>query len=249
MCIGTLIHAINKRENSVNYYPHHIGDYLRDTAHLSALEDGIYRRMLDLYYASEKPLPLDFDWLCKLVRAREAPEREAAKEILQQYWEKREFGYVNNRADEEIRKAKKRIKAAKSNGKVGGRPKTQWVPNANPVGYKDANPDQSSHKPIPETNNQKPKEDRGAQRSRGSRLPPDWVPSEILKAWASKERSDLDLQAVIPKFRDYWSAVPGTRGVKLDWEATFRNFVRSEKPSARSSAVPDYSSLIASLKD
>jgi hypothetical protein len=53
----------------------------------------------------------------------------------------------------------------------------------------------------------------------------------------------------VPKFRDYWSAVPGTRGVKLDWEATFRNFVRTEKPAGRSAAVPDYSSLIATLKD
>jgi uncharacterized protein YdaU (DUF1376 family) len=168
---GDHIHARTTMDNGMNYYPHHIGDYLRDTAHLTATEDGIYRRLLDLYYASEKPLPLEFDWLCKLVRARESTEREAVKEILQQYWEKRETGWSNNRADEEIRKARKRIKAAKHNGKVGGRPKTQWVSKTNPDGSKDANPDQSSHKPIPIPNTQNQKEDRGAQRSRGSRLP------------------------------------------------------------------------------
>lgn len=87
-----------------------------------------------------------------------------------------------------------------------------------------------------------------ASRSRGSRLPSDWEPSEILKAWACKERPDLDIEVVIPKFRDYWCAVPGSKGVKLDWEATFRNFIRTEKQGAKVSA-PDYSGVIANLKD
>lgn len=88
-----------------------------------------------------------------------------------------------------------------------------------------------------------------AQRSRGSRLPTGWEPSEILKAWAVKERPDLELQVVIPKFRDYWCSVPGSRGVKLDWEATFRNFIRTERVPAGKVAAPDYSSVIAGLKD
>ena len=46
-------------EHRVNYYPHHIGDYSKDTSHLTMLEDAAYRRMLDVYYATEKPLPLD----------------------------------------------------------------------------------------------------------------------------------------------------------------------------------------------
>jgi uncharacterized protein YdaU (DUF1376 family) len=32
----------------VNYYERHIGDYLKDTAHLSLLEHGIYTRLLDV---------------------------------------------------------------------------------------------------------------------------------------------------------------------------------------------------------
>lgn len=67
----------------------------------------------------------------------------------------------------------------------------------------------------------------------GARLPPDWLPSEILKAWAVKERPDLDLANVVEKFRDYWTAKPGRAGVKLDWGATFRNWVRDEKPGRK----------------
>ena len=41
----------------MNYYERHIGDYLKDTAHLSLLEHGIYGRLLDIYYTREEPIP------------------------------------------------------------------------------------------------------------------------------------------------------------------------------------------------
>jgi len=215
----------------VNYYPHHIGDYLRDTSHLTALEDGTYRRMLDVYYASEKPLPLETQWVCRLVRARTTEEQEAVEEILRQFFEKRPDGWHNKRADLEIRKSKVRIKAAKNNGKRGGRPITQRVSNANPAGLQPDNPDESSQ------NQNQNQNQRVEKRSRGSRLPPDWQPSEILKAWAVKDRPDLEIAVVVERFRDYWAAKPGKAGLKLDWEATFRNWVRDEKPGKKTAPI------------
>ncbi len=41
----------------MNYYPFHLGDYAAHTKHLGLLEDLAYRRMIDLYYTTEKPLP------------------------------------------------------------------------------------------------------------------------------------------------------------------------------------------------
>ena len=147
----------------LNYYPHHIGDYLRDTSHLTALEDGTYRRMLDLYYASEKPLPLDFDWLTRLVRAREDSEREAVKFVLDKFFVKHEDGWHNKRADEEIRKGRVRAKVARTNGKRGGRPITQRVnrglakpnPIDNPV-ESSQNQNQNQNQSIKDTVGQKP---------------------------------------------------------------------------------------------
>lgn len=124
----------------MNYYPHHIGDYLRDTVHLSALEDGTYRRMLDLYYASEKALPKDFSWLCKLVRAHEDKEREAVHEILHQFFYETEAGWRNKRADTEIKLSHQRSKVAKQNGKKGGRPRKLQVIS----GLAKQNPNESS---------------------------------------------------------------------------------------------------------
>lgn len=73
------------------------------------------------------------------------------------------------------------------------------------------------------------KDTESASPLRGSRLPPDWQPSEELKADASKERPDLHLPTTIASFRDYWVAKPGKDGRKLDWDATFRNWVRNER--------------------
>jgi hypothetical protein len=57
--------------------------------------------------------------------------------------------------------------------------------------------------------------------ARGHRLPPDWRPEP------GAPPGDLDA------FRDYWLAVPGARGVKLDWNATWRTWQRREAERRR----------------
>ncbi len=85
-------------------------------------------------------------------------------------------------------------------------------------------------------------------RSRGSRLPPDWKPSDSLKAWAYKERSDLDLPVTVERFRDYWLAIPGSKGLKLDWDGTFRNWVRVERPGSKPKEI-DFEALTKRLEE
>ena len=98
----------------MNYYPHHIGDYARDTAHLSALEDGIYRRMLDLYYATEKPLTNDRAQLCRLLRIK-GRECKTVDALLREFFDPSDDGWKHGRCDAEIAKAQdKRIKASAS---------------------------------------------------------------------------------------------------------------------------------------
>ena len=59
-------------------------------------------------------------------------------------------------------------------------------------------------------------------------MPADWKPNAELVAWSKTERPDLDLRKVFEEFKDYWSSVPGSKGVKLDWDATWRNWVRKQ---------------------
>ncbi len=69
-----------------------------------------------------------------------------------------------------------------------------------------------------------------------SRLPDDWMPSLDDAQFCSKERPDLTIDGTASRFKDYWIAQPGAKGRKLDWHATWRNWVRNEKaPLARGS--------------
>lgn len=68
-----------------------------------------------------------------------------------------------------------------------------------------------------------------ASRTRGSRLMPAWQPNPDELRWARDARPDLDLNGEIERFRDYWIAKPGKDGVKLDWTATWRNWIRNAR--------------------
>jgi len=78
---------------------------------------------------------------------------------------------------------------------------------------------------IPENGKTKPRKPKKT----GKRLPKNWQPSKELLTWAMTERKDLDMQKVIDSFTDYWIAKTGSAATKLDWDATFRNWVRNEK--------------------
>lgn len=64
---------------------------------------------------------------------------------------------------------------------------------------------------------------------RGSRLPADWQLPDDWATWAKQARPDLSPAETAQRFADYWHAVPGAKGRKADWLATWRNWVRNEK--------------------
>lgn len=71
-----------------------------------------------------------------------------------------------------------------------------------------------------------------SKQQRGTRLGADWVLPEEWKAWALQERSDWDeaqVKFVADTFRDFWISKSGANAIKLDWQATWRNWVRNEK--------------------
>jgi uncharacterized protein YdaU (DUF1376 family) len=68
---------------------------------------------------------------------------------------------------------------------------------------------------------------RSDAKKRGTRLTGDWQPSAEDLAYAkSQGMPDAAITREIPNFRDYWIAKPGASGVKLDWPATWRTWVR-----------------------
>lgn len=66
-----------------------------------------------------------------------------------------------------------------------------------------------------------------AQPARGTRLnifelPDDW------RHWCEFKRPDLNPDDTFEIFVDHWKSVAGVRGLKADWKATWRNWVRNQ---------------------
>lgn len=135
----------------MNYYPFHIGDYAKDAGHLSMLEDGAYRRLMDFYYTTEKPLPLDKSELYRRVRAKSSADKQAVDTVLKEFFKETPEGWWSKRCDDEVKKVQRKAEAARNNGKKGGRPVTQEEPNDNPVGLQ-----KEPNEKLPITNNQEP---------------------------------------------------------------------------------------------
>lgn len=68
-----------------------------------------------------------------------------------------------------------------------------------------------------------------ARKNRGTRLPDNWMPSTEDVAWARTECPAVDTRAETEQFRDWFKAAPNAKGVKLDWTATWRNWMRNEQ--------------------
>ena len=117
---------------------------------MTLMEDLAFRRMLDLFYESEKPLPCELKRVAKLIGMNDY--QEEIRSVLNEFWTETESGWVNDRAEKEITSYQSKADTARANGRKGGRPKkpteTQPVNLANPeeTGLK------ANHKPI--TNNQ-----------------------------------------------------------------------------------------------
>jgi hypothetical protein len=68
-------------------------------------------------------------------------------------------------------------------------------------------------------------------RKRGTRLKPDWRPTQTTIDAIKAECPNTDLHTEHRKFVDYWTAKTGKDATKLDWEATWRNWMRNARPS------------------
>ena len=209
----------------MHYYSHHIGDFIKDTHFLTNEEIGIYLKLIWLYYDTEKPLPNSLNTLSMKVNCRE--NKADLLGMLETFFILIDDEWHHTRCDKEIAEYTEFCAKQKANGLKGGRPKTtQTKPKQNPVVSQDEPKETltTNHKPI--TNNQlKPIE---ANASKATRLKIEYLPEEW-SMFCRNERPDLEPNKVWDQFKDYWVSVAGSKGVKADWLATWRNWVRNQK--------------------
>ncbi|WP_244104418.1 YdaU family protein [Burkholderia gladioli] len=87
----------------MNFYKRHIGDYLKDTAHLSLLEHGVYTRLLDVYYTREAGIPEA--QAARLIGARTKDEMSALEAVLDEFFELGDGTWTQPRCEREINAA------------------------------------------------------------------------------------------------------------------------------------------------
>jgi hypothetical protein len=76
----------------------------------------------------------------------------------------------------------------------------------------------------------------GKQTQRGTRLPTDFSLSDEWVGFCRQHRPELDPRETFDGFRDYWIAQPGQKGVKTDWTATWRNWVRRQQTAKKTAS-------------
>lgn len=147
----------------MHYYKFEISVWNLHTAHLSLVEEAVYRRLIDHYYDTEEPIARDFNGMLRRLRLEDY--REEVITILNEFFQQVDSGYRNKHCDQKIADYKKQKKTNKINGKSGGRPKkqteTESVTSGNPsVTLTTNNKQQTKNKQItlelpdwlPETN-------------------------------------------------------------------------------------------------
>lgn len=142
----------------MHHYPHHIGDYRKNTGHLTNDQDLAYRRLLEMYYDTEQPIPLETQWVARRLRV----DTESVDLVLSDFFTKTESGWKHDRCDQEIAKYYALAERNRNNGKLGGRPKkTQPEPSGLPVGTQSEPTGKPTKNQEPRTKNQTSSVDEG----------------------------------------------------------------------------------------
>ena len=218
----------------MNYYPFHIGDYASATRHLSWDEDAAFRRLLDVYYTTEKPIPLDERQVFRLVVAQTEAQREAVRTVLAEFFERTEDGWRNKRAEAEIEAM--RDKQNKQREKANARWHKQRAEHGNAPAMPRHAPNDAAAQDfdadaMPPTPTPTPKEERARKRATPPSCP-QGVDEQVWSDWLALRRAKhapvtqtvIDsataeaAKAGMPlgEFLKVWCA-RGSQGLQADW--------------------------------
>lgn len=212
----------------------YVGDYLADTLDLTTEQHGAYLLLLMTMWRHDAKLPNDPAKLARIARV-------SARRWHLVWSEIQHFFYVdgdqirNKRLDREHQKAASISEKRSASGAAGGRAKALKDNEARVAKATDL----PQHSQKPDTREEK-EEANASSKKRGSRLHADWHLPKAWGEWAvsSGGMSEDDVRREADRFRDYWLGVPGQRGVKLDWLATWRNWISKAVDDRRRRVAP-----------
>jgi len=189
-------------------------------------ENGAYLLLLIAMWRAGGYLPNDDARLARFCRSK-GNEWLKVKPTVMEFFKVEGDRITQGRLLEELEKARGRSKKAAESARSKYR-KTNDVVPAN------ADPEHSSTAASISISIDTAKKAPSSPK-KGTRIPEDFAPDLDAAVTAGLRPERALVEAA--KFRDYWLAVAGAKGVKLDWPATWRNWVRSavERQPARGS--------------
>ena len=111
----------------MHYYKFNISDYRKDTSHLTLVEHGIYRMLIDTYYLNEKPLSDDIAKLMRSHSIRTEVEEVALKNVLDDFFSLKDNGYHHKGCDQRLTEIYAKSEKARDSAKA------RWKKDANAV--------------------------------------------------------------------------------------------------------------------
>ncbi|MEN7529316.1 YdaU family protein [Cupriavidus sp. DL-D2] len=192
----------------MNFYKRHIGDYIKDAAHLTLLEHGVYARLMDVYYTREAGIP--DGQAARLIGARSKDEQQAVQNVLVEFFHLTDGIWLQNRCEREIEEANLQADKNRANGKKGGRPKrieTEQKPTGFSVGS-----DSDSQKNLsqtPDSRLQTPEEPITTT----DVVVVDSVADDPSSPTAKPAKPDCPHQAIVALYHELLPMCPGIR----DW--------------------------------
>ncbi len=206
-----------EKMNGLPYYKRYPRDFIEGTIGMPLELKGPYSILIDLIYMQNGNLPDDARYISGLLGCSARQWLAIRMKLLDTGKIVATDGYLRNyRADNELLAAKlfqsKQAANGRRNNKNNGLPETVAEPKVNHT-----DTDKEEEKEIP----------NGISKKKGSRLPDDWRLPRAWGEWALAEKlPEADIRAEADKFRDYWHGESGSRAVKTDWQAVWRNWVR-----------------------
>jgi hypothetical protein len=79
-----------------------------------------------------------------------------------------------------------------------------------------------------------------APAKRASRIPDQFQPDQTCHDLVVSLGLRPEFQNLLSGFIDYWRGVPGAKGLKLDWQATFRNWIRNSQKFGNKNAAKSH---------
>lgn len=218
----------------MHYFYFNIGDYRSNTSHLSNEEDLCYRRLIDMYYDREAPIPLDTEWVSRRIRV--GPE--VVINVLKDFFRETQDGWVNERCDEELAKYSATCDKNRRNSVKGGRPKKRTVKGLKPSGFPleteskpsripNHKPITSNHKPI--TNNEDGRITEEYRSIRGHS-----VSVASVRSFLAEGFSQAEIDSVLDSIEQSSEPIKSVTGLMSSWLRR-----RRDRPAASSGVAVD----------